>query len=151
MYWSRTVWWCLSLIRELPPIAMTAVRPSIRFASRLAHRQRHDGLLAMQAVSLPSRRPRTTIFERHFHWHSRLIESGPWHRIALQVRFQMADDLHGDASHVRGDFVRGPSVPGTHRLRRGLADRRQERVRLKAALDHRALLALLLSYRRSQR
>ena len=25
MYWSRTVWCCLSLISELPPIATTAV------------------------------------------------------------------------------------------------------------------------------
>lgn len=52
----------------------------------------------------------------------------------------MADDLHGDAGHVRGDLVRGPPAAGTYRLRRGIADRRQEGVRLTAALDHNARL-----------
>ena len=32
MYWSRTVWWYRSLIRELPPIATTAIRLSTRIA-----------------------------------------------------------------------------------------------------------------------
>jgi uncharacterized protein DUF1206 len=59
-----------------------------------------------------------------------------WHRITLQVRFEMTDDLDGDASYVRGDLVCGPSVAGAHRLRRGLVNRRQKRVRLTAALDH---------------
>src|SRR5438094_368809 len=45
MYWSRTVWWNLSLISEFPPIATTASL----FATS-AHGQRHDGLLAVQAV-----------------------------------------------------------------------------------------------------
>src|ERR1039457_5903442 len=64
------------------------------------------------------------------------------HRIALQVRFEMTDDLDGDASYVRGDLVCGPSVAGAHRLRRGLVNRRQERVRLTASLDHRTLSSL---------
>jgi hypothetical protein len=46
------------------------------------------------------------------------------HRIALQERFEMADDLDGDVSDVRGDLVGGPSVAGAHRIGRGLVDRR---------------------------
>ena len=58
------------------------------------------------------------------------------HRIALQVRFEMTDDLDSDASDVRGDLVCGPSVAGAHRLRSCLVNRRQERVRFTASLDH---------------
>jgi hypothetical protein len=65
-----------------------------------------------------------------------------WYRIALQVRFEMTDDLDGDAGYVRGDLVCGPSVAGTHRLRRGLVNRRQERVCLTASLDHCTLSSL---------
>src|ERR1039457_5603471 len=50
MYWSRTDWWYLSLIRELPPIATTAMRLSMWVSLPLAHRQRHDRLLGVQAV-----------------------------------------------------------------------------------------------------
>src|SRR6184192_4275331 len=45
MYWSRTVWWNLSLISEFPPIATTA-----SLFAMSAHGQGHDGLLAVQAV-----------------------------------------------------------------------------------------------------
>src|SRR5579871_2685873 len=48
MYWSRTDSWTVSLIRELPPMATTAVRGSIACSS--AHRQGHDGLLAVETV-----------------------------------------------------------------------------------------------------
>src|ERR1019366_1964590 len=50
MYWPRPASWSLSLIRELPPIATTAMRLSMWVSLPLAQRQRHDRLLGVQAV-----------------------------------------------------------------------------------------------------
>src|SRR6266508_1440270 len=47
MYWSRTVWWYRSLIRELPPMATTALRLAME---RSAHRECQNGLLAVQTI-----------------------------------------------------------------------------------------------------